>query len=261
MSGRRLRDELREVFDSVSEPAHPALSARIREQIAAGTAPTTRAPRLAVAVALLTAAIVVGSLLFVSRHPISRQATPAGQPTVTASPAPSVEPGATPVPVAPAPGASPPSQPLPTTTPAGGLPAFRCAAQSGGASTGMTAVTTARAGAQSGYDRFVLEFDGPVPRYDVTPQGSATFVQDATGAPVALSGSAGLLVKVQSAQAHDRFTGSTDLRPGGAGVLREARQVGDFEGVVTWGLGLSKAACFRTFTLTAPNRLIVDVQS
>jgi len=122
-------------------------------------------------------------------------------------------------------------------------------------------VTAARAAAQSGYDRFVLEFAGPLPQYEVRAQSGATFTQDASGAPVTLAGSAGLVVTVRGAQAHGTFTGATDLRPDGTGVLREARQVGDFEGVVTWGLGLSRATCFRAFTLTGPSRLIVDIQS
>jgi hypothetical protein len=255
MSRRNLRDELRDVFDGISEPAHPALSARIREQIAAGSAPSTRTPRLAVAVAIATAAIVVGSLVFVSRHPLT-PVTPAGQPTP--SPAVSATTGPTAVP---APGASPTPSPS-SSVPVDTGPPFQCSAQSGGtAPTPATGVATARAAAQTGYDRFVLEFAGPLPQYDAGAQSSATFVQDASGIPVTLAGSAGLVVRLHGAQAHGTFTGPTDIRPDGTIVLREARQVGDFEGVVTWGLGLSRPACFRAFTLTGPSRLIVDVQT
>jgi hypothetical protein len=41
-------------------------------------------------------------------------------------------------------------------------------------------------------------------------------------------------------------------------VLNEARLTGDFEGYLSWGLGLSRAACLRTFTLLDPPRLVVD---
>src|SRR5207249_411214 len=94
MSGRRLRDELHDVFDSISEPAHPALSARIRQEIAAGSAPSRRAPRLAMAMALATAAILVTGLVFVSRHQLTPPTSPAGQPSapVTASPTPEASP-------------------------------------------------------------------------------------------------------------------------------------------------------------------------
>lgn len=35
---------------------------------------------------------------------------------------------------------------------------------------------------------------------------------------------------------------------------------GDFEGTVTWGLGLSHGACFHAYTLSGPNRLVIDIQ-
>ena len=40
-----------------------------------------------------------------------------------------------------------------------------------------------------------------------------------------------------------------------------ADQMEDFEGVVQWGLGLSKLACYRAFFLTNPTRLVIDVQT
>ena len=86
-------------------------------------------------------------------------------------------------------------------------------------------------------------------------------MRDPSGVQVTLAGSAGLVVTVRGATANGSFTGSTDLRPSGTAVLEEARQIGDFEGVVTWGLGLSRASCFRVLTLTGPSRLVVDVQN
>ena len=125
MTNRRLRDELRDVFDGISEPAHPALSARIRERLAAGPASGPRTPRLAMAVALAAAILVVASLVFVNRHQVG-PTTPAGRPTpvpsATATPVPSAPPSPTPAPtpVPVVPGTSP--------TPGDGLPAFSCAA-------------------------------------------------------------------------------------------------------------------------------------
>ncbi|HXM54522.1 MAG TPA: hypothetical protein VOB72_03970 [Candidatus Dormibacteraeota bacterium] len=247
MSSRRpLRDELHDVFDAISEPAHPALSARIRERIEAGSAPRDRAPRLAMAVALATAAILVTGLVFVSRHQVTPPTSPAGQPSaaVTATPTPEPSPSST------------------GTAPVVDGPEFRCVAQSGGTALATpVGVTAARAAAQTGYDRFVLEFDGPVPRYQVNSQGSAAFTVDPSGRTVTLAGSSGLLVTLHGAGAQGSFAGSTDLRPAGTGVLREARSLGDFEGVMSWGLGVSRATCFRAFTLTGPSRLIVDVQT
>jgi hypothetical protein len=258
MSDRRLRDELRDVFDGMTEPAHPALSARIRAHLAEGSSTPARAPRLAAAVAILTALLVVAGLILASRHaapPANPAATP--RPTVSASASPA------PGPVVPAPGttASPPA-PTPSATAPSSLPPFVCAEQSGsGPTSPPTGVTDVRVGAQAGYDRFVMQFAGPVPQYDVRAQAGATFTQDASGAPVTLAGSAGLLVTVHGAQAAGSLVSPTDQRPAGTAVVLEARQVGDFEGVVHWGLGLSHATCFRAFTLSGPSRLVVDVQA
>jgi hypothetical protein len=66
-------------------------------------------------------------------------------------------------------------------------------------------------------------------------------------------------VTVHNAQSHGSYSGSTDLRPA-LKELREARQLGDFEGAVSWGLGLTRANCFRAYVLTGPSRLVIDVQ-
>ena len=267
MSRRPLGDELRELFDRVSEPAHPALAARIRHEIAAREAQPAaipRSPRLAAVIAAVVAIAVVAGLVLADR-----QALQGAQPPTGAHPAPVVsasEPPASPTaaPPSPAPGAggsasAPPSTPAATPS-AGPLPAFTCAASSGaGPSTGG-ALTAVRAASQSGYDRFVLELDGPVPAYQVRPQASPTFTQDASGLPVTLAGSAGLTVTLQGSSAQATYTGPTDLKPAGTATLREARQVGDFEGVLTWGLGVSHPACYRAFTLDGPSRLVIDVQ-
>lgn len=122
-------------------------------------------------------------------------------------------------------------------------------------------VTQVRLASQSGYDRFVIELNGPVPHYDVTPQSGATFTQSPSGLAVTLSGSAGLVVTLHGAQANGSYSGPSDLHSAGTSVIQEARQTQDFEGVVTWSLGLSQSACFRAFTLTGPSRLVIDVQT
>jgi hypothetical protein len=117
---------------------------------------------------------------------------------------------------------------------------------------------TGRVAQQAGFDRFVLQFDSAVPTYTVKRQASPVFTLGGSGQPVTLSGTAGALVRVHSATGANTFTGSTDLSHGEFPVLKEARQTEDFEGYVAWGLGLSKPACLRTFTLADPPRLVVD---
>ena len=42
--------------------------------------------------------------------------------------------------------------------------------------------------------------------------------------------------------------------------IRQVKGVGDFEGVTSYGVGLASKKAFRVFTLTSPNRLVVDVR-
>jgi hypothetical protein len=145
----------------------------------------------------------------------------------------------------------------PPTAPGTKLPAFACA-NAGGGKTGVAGVVAARVAPQNGYDRFVLQFDSMVPTYTVKRQPSPVFPSGAAGQTLTLSGTSGVLVRVFSASGANTFTGPTDISHGEYPIIKEARQTEDFEGYVTWGLGLGKAACLRTFTLTDPARLVVD---
>ncbi len=145
----------------------------------------------------------------------------------------------------------------PPTPPGTNLPAFACK-DAGGGSTGVANVTAARVGSQTGYDRFVLQFDGKVPTYTVKRQAKPTFSLGASGQSITLSGTAGALVQVHSATQSNTYSGPTDFTHPEFIVLKEARLTEDFEGVVAWGLGLAHPACLRTFTLSNPSRLVVD---
>ena len=148
----------------------------------------------------------------------------------------------------------------PPTPPGTNLPDFACSDASGG-KTGVANTITARVGEEDqGYDRFVLQFDPIVPTYTVKRQDKPVFQLGGSGQNVTLAGKAGVLVTVHSAQGTTTFTGSTDVATPGYKVLLEARQTQDFEGYVSWGLGLSQPACMRVFTLDAPARLVVDFQ-
>jgi hypothetical protein len=163
---------------------------------------------------------------------------------------------------------SPPAQvasapritPLPVSPPAPpgtNLPAFKCADASGG-SAGNANVTGVRVAEQVGYDRFVLQFDTRVPTYTVKRQAKPVFKTAGSGQPATLSGVTGALVQVHSATGANTYNGATDFSRPEFLVLKEARLTEDFEGYVSWGLGLSRSACLRTFTLADPPRLVVD---
>jgi hypothetical protein len=138
------------------------------------------------------------------------------------------------------------------------LPAFTCTNKSGGVANASGTVTTIRTGHHNGYDRLVLEFSGSVPQYQLTRQSSSTFEQDASGIPVTLEGSAGIRTVLHNA---DIAAGvANDLKPR-LPEIREVRQIGNFERVVSYGVGLKDAACFRAFELSGPARLVIDVQT
>jgi hypothetical protein len=117
-------------------------------------------------------------------------------------------------------------------------------------------MSTARVGAQSGYDRFVIQFVGPVPQFEVTLQGSPSFTPG--GGPVTLQGGAGLHVVLHSASAAGAYSGPSDVRPGFP-EIQEARLLSDSQGVVEWGVGIAHTACFHAWTLSGPSRLVVDI--
>jgi hypothetical protein len=147
----------------------------------------------------------------------------------------------------------------PPAPPGTNLPDFACADAAGG-KTGVANTITARVSNQPAYDRFVLQFDPIVPTYTVKRQAKPTFKVGASGQDTTLNGNAGVLVTVHSATGATTFTASTDIVQPQNKVLVEAKQTQDFEGYVSWGLGLKSAACMRVFTLLDPARLVVDFQ-
>jgi hypothetical protein len=120
-----------------------------------------------------------------------------------------------------------------------------------------------RAGRHTGFDRVVFEFRGAVPatrRIGYVDQ----LTQDGSGEPVELAGGADLQVVFEGADAHDGG-GSPTVSPRrfspGFTALKEVAQVGDFEAVVTYGLGVDRRRPFKVATLSGPSRLVVDIQT
>jgi hypothetical protein len=111
----------------------------------------------------------------------------------------------------------------------------------------------------AGYDRFVIRLSGPPTSYRVIPQGTPDFFEDASGRPVTLEGTAGVRISLQGVAGTPAYAGPTDLHPRLI-QLREARQTGSFEGVVSWGLGLAGNGCVRVLApSTASPTLAVDI--
>jgi len=85
-------------------------------------------------------------------------------------------------------------------------------------------------------------------------------VRDPSGQTVMLAGTAGLKLVLRNTSGAGTYTGSTDLKAG-LPTIAEAEQLGDFERVLSWGIGLNRAGCLRILELNNPVRLAIDVQS
>ena len=123
-------------------------------------------------------------------------------------------------------------------------------------------VTEVRTGRHDGYDRIVFDFDGALPGSE-SVQYVAGVTQDGSGAPVSLNGQAFLRVVFSVAEAHDA-AGSSSIRQGrrfdpGLPTIKEVALAGDFEGYVTFGIGLSGKVGLRVFELSNPSRVVIDV--
>jgi hypothetical protein len=117
-----------------------------------------------------------------------------------------------------------------------------------------------RAGRHPGFDRVVFEFRGGLPSHRV--RYVDRLVQDGSGNQVQVAGAADLEVVFHDAVAHDA-SGQPSVSPRrfspGFPALEEVALLGDFEGVVSYGLGLDHRVPFKTFTLSNPSRLVVDL--
>jgi hypothetical protein len=138
---------------------------------------------------------------------------------------------------------------------------FVCADRKGG-STAAATVVAVRVAHHTGYDRIVFEFapqpDGSskIPSYTMIQQSSAQFTKDPSGQPANLEGSAGLRVVFRNTAAQGSAISSSPTP-----VVTQVRQIGEFERVVSFGIGLNRAACFRVVELTGPGRLVIDFES
>ena len=140
------------------------------------------------------------------------------------------------------------------------LPAFTCTDKSGGSGSAAGTVSDVRVAHHNGYDRLVIGFPtaNAMPQYQLNRQTTAHFVRDASGQPVTLQGSAGIRLVLRNS---DIVSGSpSDLKPN-LPEIREVAQIGNFERVVSYGIGLATPACLRVLELSGPTRLVIDVQT
>lgn len=121
-----------------------------------------------------------------------------------------------------------------------------------------------RTGRQPGVDRLVFEFDTAG-----LPAWQAEYVDRpvrdcGSGDPIPVAGDAWLQIRFTGAQAH------TDIGEATSGprrrVLaqknaRELVRICDFEGEVTWVVGVAHPAPYKVSVLSKPSRLVLDIEN
>ena len=140
------------------------------------------------------------------------------------------------------------------------LPPFTTAPKTAPGSGGQVELSHVATGCHATFDRFVFRARFGTPRYDV--RYVRRIVADGSGAVVRLRGTKRIRVLIRDARGHTQSGAplipntKTPLCPN----LRQVKTAGDFEGIVTFGLGLRRRTGFRVFRLTGPTRLVIDVR-
>jgi hypothetical protein len=113
-----------------------------------------------------------------------------------------------------------------------------------------------------GFDRITFEFQGSRPAHRIGYVSQ--LVEDGSGRPVDLAGGAAINVVFHGANAHHP-NGSPSVSPRrfkpGLPSLKEVAQIGDFEAVVSYGLGVDHRVPFKVLELSNPSRVAIDIST
>jgi hypothetical protein len=122
-------------------------------------------------------------------------------------------------------------------------------------------LTAVRTGKHGSYDRVVFQFSGGLPA--VTAERVATVYADPRGTPVSLAGKSRLHVVFRGASgncpqpAHRTWTGPSVLTPRYPQLLM-VKAAGDFEGYLSFGIGLAARGGYHISSLAGPDRVVID---
>ncbi|MEV5283522.1 hypothetical protein [Streptomyces sp. NPDC052811] len=127
-------------------------------------------------------------------------------------------------------------------------------------------ILDARTGGHPDYDRLVFDLTDHVSLPTVQAQLSAdgSYTPGASGEMrhLAIAGKSYLLLDVYPAQARssgpDAYT-TPAVQPVSLPSLKGVQMTGDYEGHIGFGLSLGDYTRYQVSTLTAPNRIVVDV--
>lgn len=128
--------------------------------------------------------------------------------------------------------------------------------------TSTPVLTNIRTGLNTGFDRVVLDFNGHLPT--VSYQLADELIEDGSGEIAWLTGEHFVAVTVNPAAAHDEFgnptyTGQRKFRTRNLSNVMAVAVTGDFEAVLSIGLGTRTRTWVRVFTLSSPTRVVIDV--
>jgi hypothetical protein len=197
-----------------------------------------------VSVGLLALTAGLAALAGCGTSPASRPGAPAASTPAASTPAPG---GSTPSPGTSTPATSPSTpaaSPAATTCPAPGI-----------------YLTGIRVGQHAGFDRVVFQFSGGLPAYRT--EAVRTVYSDPKGDVVPLAGQASLRVVFRASAwcqqpVHRTYTGPSALTPFYPRLLAVSA-AGDFEQVLSFGIGTAASGPYRAYSLTAPDRVVIDV--
>jgi len=119
-----------------------------------------------------------------------------------------------------------------------------------------------RAAHHPGYDRIVFEFSGPAPSRQHVRYVNR-LIADPSGRPIPIAGRAILAASFFPATA--RGAAASVTAPGRVAFalpnVMTVVRAGDFESVLSYGIGLAKRTTFHVFTLTNPSRVVIDIDT
>jgi hypothetical protein len=126
---------------------------------------------------------------------------------------------------------------------------------------GLPQLLAVDVGQHDGFDRVVFRFSSRAPGYNITYATKVT--ADPSDQPVAVKGNVFITVALHSVASGNV---GAPAAPQGRQTpnfpqLKEVVGIGDFEGTVSFALGLESKSGFRASVLTGPDRLVIDVKS
>lgn len=127
----------------------------------------------------------------------------------------------------------------------------------------VSTLTQISATHHAGHDTLVFRFSGGLPA-KYSARYVPRVIADASGKPVNVVGSARLLVRFSPAVGHNaqgHVTYGATQRTYSLPDIIQVVNAGDFEGVLSFGVGLARSEPFRVYTLTRPSRVVIDVRT